>query len=248
MAITSGITHVWEFEADAGPIVDLVGSDDLTIVGTQIASVPAIVNNGGDFRTTQAYATLQSSTGGLDGVDALSVSSWVWVPTPPGGSRRAWITQSGTGALIRASFGPTNVPFVQMFNAGETITVIGSGPVTSDAWAHLGYSFQRGVGTRLYVNGAFDVATAQTVDEPTATGANLALNIQARDGVGGGAGTGSEPLNGQQDQFAIWSRALLDSEFAQIYNGGSGIDLLAAGGGGAEGQPRAMAAGWIRSG
>lgn len=229
MSLSDGFTHLWEFEADAGSIVDLIGVNDLTITGTQIPAVNGKINKAGDFRTTQNYATLQGSTAGLDGVDELTVLSWLWTPDNPASTRRAWITQAGTGALIRASIGPTNRPFVQMFNASESISVVAPADkeFVREAWVHLGYTFERGVGAVLYMNGQPVISAPQTVDEATATGGSLALNLQARDGTGGGAGTGSESLDGQQDQFGIWNRALTANEVRQVVFGGFGMDLEA---------------------
>lgn len=225
MSLRDGLTHRWEFEEDTGPILDLEGSSDLTIIGTQIPSVPGRIGQAGDFRTTQSYAHLQASAGGLDGVDALSVATWIWLPVSPGVSRRAWVTQTGTAALIRASIGPTNIPFVQMFNTGETITTTAPSAFTAENWVHLGYTFERGVGAVLYMNGSAVVSAPQTVSEATRTGGSLALNMQARDGTGNGLGAGSEKLAGMQDQFVIYDRAIDATEMSAIWNGGLGVDF-----------------------
>lgn len=226
MGLRDGLIHHYEFENDVGVIPDLVGSSDLTIIGVQIPAIPGKIDNAGDFRTTQDYAHFAGDMD-IGGVDAFSVMSWL--RTPPGGTgnRRAWISQQGTGSYVRASIGSTQRPFVQHFNDSETLTVVAPEGVTftQDAWVHYGYTFERGVGSKLWMNGKFIISAPQTVDEASIAGAN-GFNIQARDGFGGGLPPGAEPLDGSQDQFLIYDRALSASEVNQLWNGGKGLNLV----------------------
>lgn len=225
MDLFDGLIHHFEFENDVGVIPDLVGSSDLTIIGVQIAAIPGKIEKAGDFRTTQGYARSATDLD-IGGVNAFSVMSWLRTPAGGTGNRRAWILQVGTVSLVRASIGSTQRAFVQHFNTGEALTVVApeNKPFTQDAWVHYGYSFERGVGSKLYVNGVLVDSVRQTVDEASIGGAD-AFNIQARDGVGGGAGVGSEPLEGSQDQFLIYDRAISASEVNQIWNGGFALNL-----------------------
>lgn len=227
MQLVDGLTHRYEFEEDGGGLyLDSVGSDDLVILGVQVPTVGGKLSRAGTFETTQTYARLGADNG-MFAADAFSVTNWFWIPTTHASTERQWMTASGTVAHTRMSIGPTNIPFCQQFNASETLSVIPSTAFIQpfEAWVHTAYTFERGVGTRLYVNGVLAASATQTVDEASpAAGGTPIFTVHGRDNTGA-SGPGDGLLEGRQDQLWIWDRAITATEVLQHFNGGFGVTV-----------------------
>jgi hypothetical protein len=93
----------------------------------------------------------------------------------------------------------------------------GSGPAICDGQWHFVTMTYSGTQLKVYVDGSL-VSTSE------ATG-SIISNTGFKIGKTHQASYGNSPLIGQMDAVGIWSRALSDSEVAELYNSGTGLEL-----------------------
>ena len=100
-----------------------------------------------------------------------------------------------------------------IFESNSTAKVVTSSTGYNDGnWHHFGFTYEQGVGLKLYIDGG----TPATLPYTSAPNFNQAANVEI-----GRRGDGFNYFNGQIDEISIFSRALSSDEIDTLYNNGS---------------------------
>lgn len=207
-------------QPSAGLTPDLSGNERHgTMQGAIAAGNPIAGRVNGAFQFTGDTSDFVETLGyqGVTGTQARTVAAWIRIAGGPIDEPIAsWgVDVSGQKWTFRvqSNNGIPNTIRVEV-NGGF---VVGSTPVNDGMWHHVAAVLDPGsvsgagntnvLDARLYVDGALEVQSA-TLGQPmnTAMGANVLVGVDLS----------NRAWSGAIDEFAIWSRALSDSEILQL--------------------------------
>jgi hypothetical protein len=208
---------------DAGSISDVVGDNDLTLLGSEGTDYDWTEDRGCRPQRAlqlhgsgEAYAATAAAVVGTD--VSFSVAAWV-VPGAAAADDQVVLSQSGatSPAMLLEHTGEGSwrfaVPSVSPARSGG-VAETAPGSVKLAVWNHLAGVVDMVEGElRLYVNG-----------ELAATGEVPATVWQARGpfylGVAGTMHDTESPFQGTMDNVAVWSGRLLESQIRDMGIGG----------------------------
>ncbi len=100
------------------------------------------------------------------------------------------------------------------------VDCVSSTILTINTWNHIVFTFELGVGFKLYINGTLNKSSSKPLFVPSYTQAPIYYpNVGAFSTL---SGTRSLFYNGLIDELGIWNRLLTTLEVTELYNSGSG--------------------------
>ncbi len=219
---TSLVSH-YKLEEASGNRADELGTNLLTETGGTIVSATAIQGDGADFESTNADRLINTSPSGLGNLNTYSVSFW-YKPESTGTQALVGLTTTNDGVIKFQFFLiGSKIYFRRNKTGGTLIDVIGATTLSTGTWYHVVGTFSTTNGMVLYVNGASDGTSSDTVATITGT---RQLWVGARNRA-----TPDIYTDGVLDEISIWDgRELTSGEVSTIYNSGAGIPYDAGGG------------------
>jgi len=201
---------------------DSHGPNDLTDnnttpSGTGKISLGANMEQG----SSEFLSIADASQTGLDITSDLSIAGWVNLESD---ASMEFLAKSNTvgnqrGYRFRYNPGATGTELLAGIDddgAGGVDDGVAWSP-TADGTTlyHIGIAYDASAGSvQFFING---------VDAGTVTGFPTSIfNSSAQFNLGA-FGTGSNTMDGIQDEFGIWARLLTEAEFAELYNAGAGL-------------------------
>ncbi|MGN1098692.1 MAG: LamG domain-containing protein, partial [Clostridia bacterium] len=158
------------------------------------------------------YVTLKS--GLMNGVEAFTVSTWVYYNKNPQQSRIFDFGSSNVKYMFltgNSANGTTRFAITTSSNGGEQIIDCGEGSImTEGAWHHVAVTLDGNVGI-VYIDGKEAGRNEEITIKPTDLGDYTRCYI--------GKSQWADPyLNANVDNFRVYNRALTAAEIAAIYN------------------------------
>lgn len=214
MVTLAGLEAYYKFNDDGTDSSD--HSRDLSFSGTE-AYATGLFNNGysltgvdTNFATGPTDAALNFAGVGAE----YTIAVWVNFTTLSGEQTlvEKFVGASGPGWTL-TKLGDAVPNDVFRFAANTTI-INTTNLATTGSFLHLVVRSD-GTNVEIFFNGVSAGTAATPVISPTSN----PLLIGEREGAQ------SFPVNGVIDEVSLWSRGLLDSDIAQLYNSGSGLEL-----------------------
>jgi len=168
-----------------------------------------------------------SNDSSFENISQLSISSWVnlynFEPCC-GGNEDGFILAKGDGLWWNPTYAlgyyKTGTPNTALFNVKGT-PLPGTTELIAGTWYHLVGTYD-GSTMKLYVNGVLE-GTVGRSGPIIPDGCDLVIGGS---NLGGCGFQGMFTVNGKVDEVALYSRALSESEVADLYNDGSGRSLI----------------------
>lgn len=229
MALVDNLEAFWNLE----DLTDASGNSHSLTNNNSATFTAGKLNNAATFAraSAQALTIPFASLGDLVVSAPFSVSVWFKRTVALGTLQSAYIFHIGRANSNNPGEGGLRLNLGRAF-AAETLNLAitggGSAAVagfsiaapTIDVWHHVGFAVDASDVLTCFING-----TSQSVTQYVAP-----LNPPGNDlGIGGQSVSGvlSNHLNGQVDLAGVWSRALSEAEFLELYNSGAGLDPTA---------------------
>lgn len=224
--LTQNLVSWWKFDESSGNTADSVGTNTLTN-DNSVPFVSGLAGNGADFEdaSNHSFSITDAAQTGLDITGDISFSFWFKPESAPSNGTQEIIHSKwelGSGAwdmFYEQQLGVKRVRFCVFTSAAPTVNINFTFPVDlgTGAFKHIVTTFTQSTKTvEMWVNGV----SLGTVTDASAININ---NSSAPFKIGGGLGTlSTNGLDGIIDDFAVWSKVLLSSEIAALYNGGAG--------------------------
>ena len=151
----------------------------------------------------------------LNGVDAITISTWVNV-------------SNFDSVRTIYAFGGTTSEIVLRFDSATVLKTVGQGPCVFGGWTDLDGGrtavvntwdhlvlIHNTTGAYLYINGAFS--------DSTSCDSTGVYDDSTGDPLIGTRTTYADHFDGVIDEFGVWNRSITGAEIVQLYNGGAGI-------------------------
>lgn len=216
MALQDGLIHLWELEENSGTRRDSLGSLDCDAITGTPTAVNAISRKGMSCDGSE-YA--QNTVGPLDwlGAEEFSFGGWAYFNTLTGDQTLLEVAVDDASVmLIYKQASNIITAFVRQddltFRITNTVAT-----VSAEVWVHLMVTFKNGDAMRLYVDAGTPIT--DTADDTFITSTSTPR-------ISLGSNSGSLPLDGIADQVGVWNRQLTAMEISELYNSGTGIQLI----------------------
>ena len=222
--LTDNLEAYWKLDETSGVRYDQTANDyDLQpfTTFTNLEYYTGIIGNAVNFRpNVQEHAYLERTTGTpvhFQGDTTLSIWSHTHATAAEryiaavyySTNERAWrLNHTGTGQQVTLT----------LSSDGAAVGVTTLGDAAWTTWVHVVLVWDESANTMTpFVDG-----TKGTPFSPPGTGIHSAA-ADFMVGTYGIAGTPGAYYSGAVDEMGVWSRALSDSEVAELYNSGSGL-------------------------
>lgn len=221
----TNLVACWELDETSGTRVDSTGTHNLTDNNT-VLSGTGIIGNGADFEKANTEYLSKASPGTLAITGDLSVSWWYRMESTD--AQQAVMGNYGTTAATRGYFLAFDTATALRFNYRNSADVNDqySFTIASEVGnlVHYVYVFDASAADHyLYKNGSLYLTGSSTRTD---------INASTHPWHMGAIRTGGTfPADGIMDVFAISTSQWGAAEAAALYNGGSGIPCVGAGGG-----------------
>ena len=203
--LADGLLH--EYHQASG--ADGAGSANLSPVSAPGTGVGKVNADCISFNGTNYMTLADVNAGDFEPNLKMTISFWM---KPASLSNYNGI-YSKTSAVQMRSYLGVDGSFISQ-HQGSTRGGAG-GQITAGNWYHVILYHDPGVTWARWVNNVADGASAPGVGGGTAN----SFVLGALDGV--------NRFNGLIDQFCLWHRELTPTEKTELYNGGTGVDILA---------------------
>jgi len=231
-ALTDNLEGYWTFDSDGS---DSSGnSRDFTMFGSP-SFVSGLIGNAVDMDGTDDYGQRNADDEAFDlGSADFTIQAWVNIaatecctqinmkilektsndgaPSEAGFDFYAHRT-AGPGFSYRSNEVNTNLNL----NISGEVRAGGGGDETPDVWHQI--VLRRNGSDQQMIR---DTVSLEIRNIGTTAYSNSTAGLVVGSFFNEGTGVAGSLMNGKLDEVAIWSRALADSEIAQLYNGGAG--------------------------
>jgi hypothetical protein len=198
LGLKSGLVSYYPLSSP-GSQTDIVGGYNLTLTDGTAVTCPGVGGNNG-ITTSGGDHYLHSSTFPSSMILTNSKTLSIWIK----GNQSPWGNQSSVWGMGGSQL---EVNGTLLVTTGTAAGNINTGvPINTSVWTQVVVT-QTASQVNVYTNGVLAYAYAET----------LQVNGEAASGLSLSANPYGYPAPGSFDDFAIWSRALSDSEVAQLY-------------------------------
>lgn len=222
--VEKGLVSYWSFdttEVRGKTVIDLVGGNDGTIVGTP-KQVKGKIGQAFEFGGEPDVIDVTSpANGGLDfdGEQDFSMMAWIKVDkTPELDGGQSTIVSKGDGGgnariLWKIVGTKIQVTIANEGGGGPKIDFNSVSDVVDEKWHHVVFVADRSDYTRIYIDGELDAeggpseGTDITTESPLFIGASVRINKTTR-----------RYFEGLIDEVGIYNRALTESEIETNFN------------------------------
>ena len=226
-ALRTGLVAYWPLNETA--ISGDVTAEDWTKRGNNLTSNNSVLSTTGKVGNARQFVTanseflsIASSADVQFGEDAWTFALWVYVPSSASGTNQIFSKDGSAagGREVELHYdGSLNNIRLFAYTSDDAATAPATASASRDAWHFVAVTHAVNSATAtLRVN----TGTSTTVRSGAKTYAktNTALRVGARVYAGF-----VQPLTGNVDEVAKWSRVLSATELDTLYNSGAGIDL-----------------------
>jgi hypothetical protein len=214
MALRDGLVAYYKFDEGAGNVADSTGNGKtLTNVSTMPFGTGKINNGITPDGTNRMVVLSGDNLGYTRGSQSMSWNFWV-----KASNWNSYIIQirtslaTGMNTLIYGD----GASHAKMYISGNEVT---SSVLSTNTW-YMFTIVKTGTTYEFFVNNVSQGTTSEGAQ--TSTVNCIAFGANSNDGT---TVTGS-PLNGGMDEAGVWSKSLTSDERIELYNAGSGIQLL----------------------
>jgi hypothetical protein len=226
-ALRTGLVAYWPLNeaATSGDVT----AEDWTKRGNNLTSNNSVLSVAGKIGNARQFLTanneflsIASNADVQFGEDAWTFALWVYVPASASGTNQIFSKDGSTvgGREIELHYdGSTNAVRLFVYTSDDAATAPATVSAARDAWHFVAVTH---VVSSAVVTLRVNASTSTTTRSGVKTYAKTSTALQ----VGARVYTGFvQPLTGNVDEVAKWSRVLLTTELDTLYNSGAGIDL-----------------------
>jgi len=158
-----------------------------------------------EFNGTDEYISAGNPTE-LQFTSSFSISAWF--KSSSATSQRIVSKDDGTNRSYFVQLSATGAIEAAIYTSGTKQLNTSASGLADGNWHHLVFTFENGVGTKLYIDNG-----TPTTDSATGTLDNDTNNFEI-----GRREDGSKFFNGDIDEVAVWNKVLDATDVATIYN------------------------------
>lgn len=218
MALTTNLVSYWKLNESSGNAADSVGTNTLTN-NNSTPYAAAKINSGADLErgSTQFFSITDAAQSGLDFTTAFTIALWVKFESVTTLVREPFMARWDANSGNRWLFTKDDSNII-LFAIGDDATATFSSVAwtpSAATWYFVVVTYSAGT-IKFYIDGVQQGAD-KTTSFTSLPNSSYDLNVgKYPDGA-------PDYFDGIMDEIGMWSRALLNSEIAFLYNGGAGL-------------------------